>query len=89
MTNTKLFVTLASFATLAIGSTASAAQAAAEPSDQRTICLKDSVTGSRIDRMVCKTVAEWRTQLSADDFENLRKLAGIRTQPNLASASKP
>jgi predicted secreted protein len=89
MTNTKLFVTLASFATLAIGSAANAAQTEAAPFDQRKICLKDSITGSRIERTVCKTVAEWRAQLSAEEFETLRKLAGIATTLNLASASKP
>ena len=89
MTNTKLFVTLASFAALAIGSAAHATQTEAASNDQRTICLKDSITGSRIERSVCKTVAEWRAQLSADEFEQLRKLAGIPATTNFASATKP
>jgi hypothetical protein len=88
-TNSTRLAILSALAAAAIGSTAYAAQSGAAVSDQRKICLRDSVTGSRIERSTCKTVGEWRNQLSAEEFEKLRKLAKISTSSSLASASNP
>ncbi len=65
---------------------------AAEPltpplADNTKVCLKESLTGSRIATNVCRTLKEWEGQMSSEEMAALRRQLEARRQARLAENS--
>jgi hypothetical protein len=52
------------------------------------VCISDTATGTRLSKRVCKSLSDWKAELSADAFAQLEKEIARRSSRSNAGGAR-